>query len=55
MDGSIQSFRHIECQNLSIISESIGIPYRSKKIGKKWGGGVGGGVGTEEEHGILFI
>ena len=32
---SIQSFRHLECQNLSIISESIGIPNGSKKMGKK--------------------
>ena len=26
--------RHLECQNPSIISESIGIPNGSKKIGK---------------------
>ena len=32
----IQSFRHLQCQNLSIISESIGIPNRSKQ----WGGKV---------------
>ena len=31
----IRSFRHLECQNLSIISESIGIPNGSKKKGKK--------------------
>ena len=31
----IQSFRHLECQNPSIISESIGIPNGSKKQGKK--------------------
>ena len=32
---SIQSFRHLECQNPSIISESIGIPNRSEKMGGK--------------------
>ena len=32
---SIRSFRHLECQNPSIISESIGIPNGSKKMGKK--------------------
>ena len=32
---SIRSFRHLECQNLSIISDSIGIPNGSQKIGKK--------------------
>merc|ERR1712089_39683 len=32
---SIQSFRHLECQNPSIISESIGIPNGSEKTGKK--------------------
>ena len=32
---SIQLFRHLECQNPSIISESIGIPNGSKKMGKK--------------------
>ena len=32
---SIQLFRHLEHQNTSIISESIGIPNGSKKIGKK--------------------
>merc|ERR1712208_241133 len=31
----IRSFRHLECQNPSIISESIGIPNGSKKMGKK--------------------
>ena len=35
-------FRHLECQNPSIISESIGIPNGSKKNGKK---------SEEEEHG----
>ena len=34
---SIQSFGHLECQNPSIISESIGIPNGSKKNGKTWG------------------
>ena len=37
----IRSFRHLECQNPSIISEAIGIPNGSEKMGKKWG------VGTE--------
>ena len=32
---SIRSFRHLECQNPSIISESIGIPNGSEKMGKK--------------------
>ena len=32
---SIRSFRHLECQNPSIISESIGIPNESKKMEKK--------------------
>ena len=28
-------FRHLQCQNPSIISESIGIPNGSEKMGKK--------------------
>ena len=33
---SLSLFRHIKCQNLSIISDSIGIPpKRGKKNGKK--------------------
>ena len=36
MSGTlIRSFRHLEHQNTSIISESIGIPNGSKKIRKK--------------------
>ena len=31
----IRSFRHLECQNPSIISQSIGIPNGSEKMGKK--------------------
>ena len=31
----IRSFRHLECQNPSIISESIGIPNGSEKMGNK--------------------
>ena len=31
---SLRSFRHLECQNLSIISDSIGIFNGSKKCGK---------------------
>ena len=31
----IRSFRHLECQNPSIISEYIGIPNGSKKMEKK--------------------
>ena len=31
----IQLCRHLECQNPSIISEYIGIPNGSEKIGKK--------------------
>ena len=33
-ETSTQSFRHLERQNPSIISESIGIPNGSKKWGK---------------------
>ena len=32
---SIQLFRHLECQNPSIISESIDIPNESEKMGNK--------------------
>ena len=32
---SIWSFRHLECQNPSIISDSIGIPNGSKRVGGK--------------------
>ena len=32
---SIRSFRNLECQTPSVISESIGIPYGSKKNGEK--------------------
>ena len=39
---SIRLFRHLECQNPSIISESIGIPNGSEKMGKK--------VRNTEEH-----
>ena len=46
----IRSFRHLECQNPSIISDSIGIPNGGEKNDKKWGGPGAGGVG-----GILFI
>ena len=35
LERSIQLFRHLEHQNPSIISESIGIPNGSKKMGKK--------------------
>ena len=42
-------FRHLEFQNLSIISDSIGIPNGSEKCENEWGGGGGGGGG------ILFI
>ena len=47
----IQLFRHLECQNPTIISEYIGIPNGSKKMGEKVRNG------TEEEHGggIFFI
>ena len=31
---SIRSFRHLECQNSSIISDSIGIPNGGEKSGK---------------------
>ena len=34
-ERSIRLFRHLDCQNLSIISESIGIPNGSEKMGKK--------------------
>ena len=34
LERSIRSFRHLECQNLSIMSDSIGIPNGSKKNGK---------------------
>ena len=44
-ETSIRSFRHLECQNPSIISESIGIPNGSEKTGKKV---RNGGM---EEHG----
>ena len=40
----IRSFRHLECQNPSIISESIGMPNGSKKTGKKVRNG------TEEQN-----
>ena len=48
---SIRSFRHLECQNPSIISESIGIPNGSEKMGKK----VRSRNGGTEHGGILFI
>ena len=32
---SIQLFRHLECQNPSIVSDSIGIPRWLQKWGKK--------------------
>ena len=41
---SIWLFGHLQCQNPSIISESIGIPNGSKKMGKK-------SEEEEEEHG----
>ena len=41
---SVRSFRHLEHQNPSIISEDIG---RNRRLQKKWGVGVGGtGVGA---------
>ena len=44
----IQLFKHLECQNPSIISDSIGIPRWKSKMGGKSGAGVAIG-------GILFI
>ena len=38
-------FRHLECQNMSVISNFIGIPNGGVKNGKKWG--VGGGAGVK--------
>ena len=49
----IWSFRHLECQNPSIISESIGIPNGSKKMGKKVRRSQNGGMerrNTEESY-----
>ena len=34
LERSICLFRHLECQNLSIISDSIGIPNGGEKIEK---------------------
>ena len=48
---SIRSFRHLECQNPSIISESIGIPNGSKKMGKK----VRSRNGGTEERNLIHI
>ena len=31
----IRLFRHLECQNPSVISDFIGIPNEGEKIGKK--------------------
>ena len=47
--GLVWTFIHPECQNLSIISDSIDIPNGSKKWEKEWSGVGVGGVG------ILFI
>ena len=51
---SIWSFRHLECRNPSIISESIGIPNGSEKMGKKVrrrrnGGGTRNLIHIEED------
>ena len=46
----MQSFRHHECQNPSIISESIGIPNGSKKTGKKVRSHGGTRRNTEEQN-----
>ena len=50
---SIRSFRHLECQNPSIISESIGIPNGSKKWEKseeeEWRNGTKNLIHMEED------
>ena len=48
---SIQSYKHIECQNPSIISDSIGIPNGSKKMGEKSEEHRGTRRNTEEHGG----
>ena len=45
---SIRSLRHLQCQNLSIISNSIGRARMVEQFQRSWI--VGGGVGSEEEE-----
>ena len=48
---SIQSLRHLEHQNLSIITDSIRIYRWLQKNAKKWGGGgVGNPIIIEEDN-----
>ena len=57
MSGTlIQSFRHLECQNPSIISESIDIPNGSEKMGKKVRNGTRNGtVSYSYRRGYIYI